>query len=564
MTVNIEWLINQNVIKGIRLLAGEKGKKNEITAVNVMDNPDTVRWIRKGELLLSTGYFLEMDPLEQEYLIPQLSKRGCAGLGIKMKRYLEELPEIMRRQAEELGFPILELPYDHNFSEINDLVYRSIFEKEREHTAYAANLYREITDALTTEHSLEQIIQALQRHLNNPVFLTGTGFQMLAYDCPDSVYPIFQMLILHQEDFSAFSAKETELLLHEYEQRKFHIKTKTLQDGEHSYECQIFPVTDNGMLLGFLCVLELNGRMSRDDYRIVEDLQGIISLELLRSSLRGLSQKYIKNNFVQVLLGQVSSLSEIEAQCDLYGFPYLKKRVCLVIRMDSQAEIPPYLYKNREETFSRLLFRASPDSDIRFFQVSYNNLLIVYCMFPSRSSKEECMQECLRTGRKLIDALGQEQLHVEIGVSECHSGAAAIREEFEQGLKALKLGKELHPEENLYSYQQDAIYHLLKEGLTDEKLLSFYENTVQVLDQYDAENHSDLADTLRGYFEWNQNITTASQKMYIHRNTLSSRLEKIKEILGNEMNSQQECLILQLGLYARTLIQIEKNAHPGL
>ena len=112
--------------------------------------------------------------------------------------------------------------------------------------------------------------------------------------------------------------------------------------------------------------------------------------------------------------------------------------------------------------------------------------------------------------------------------------------------------------------QQDAIYHLLKEGLTDEKLLSFYENTVQVLDQYDAENHSDLADTLRGYFEWNQNITTASQKMYIHRNTLSSRLEKIKEILGNEMNSQQECLILQLGLYARTLIQIEKNAHPGL
>ncbi len=562
MTVNIEWLINQDIIRGIRLLAGEKGKANEITAVNVMDNPDTVRWIRKGELLLSTGYFLEMDPLEQEYLIPQLAKRGCAGLGIKMKRYLEELPQAMRRQAQELGFPILELPYERNFSEINDLIYRNIFEKEKERTAYRADFYREITEALTGEHSLIQLIQTVRRYLNNPVFLTGTGFQMLAYDCPESVEPLFQKLILNRGDFSVFPARETELLLHEYEQRRFQMKTELVKEGETACSCRIFPVTDKEMLLGFLCVLELKDSMSKEDFRIVEELRSIISLELLRHSLRGISQKYMKNNFVRVLLGQVNSLPEIEAQCDLYGFPYMKKRVCLVVRMASHTDPSSALYKNREETLHRLLLRVSSDSDVRFLQFSYNNLLIVYSLFSGRFSKEECVQESMQTGKKLIEALRQEQLQVEIGVSDCHSGAAMIREEFEQGLKALKLGKELHPEERIYSYQQDIIYHLLREGLSEEKLNSFYENTVEALDRYDEENHSELADTLKGYFEWNQNITTASQKMYIHRNTLSSRLEKIKEILGNDMNSQQECLVLQLGLYARTLIRIEKKEHP--
>ena len=62
MNTTIDWLVSQNIIDGFHWITGNKSGLNEITCVNIMDNPDTIRWFKGGELVLSTGYLMKDDP----------------------------------------------------------------------------------------------------------------------------------------------------------------------------------------------------------------------------------------------------------------------------------------------------------------------------------------------------------------------------------------------------------------------------------------------------------------------------------------------------------------------
>jgi len=50
--------------------------------------------------------------------------------------------------------------------------------------------------------------------------------------------------------------------------------------------------------------------------------------------------------------------------------------------------------------------------------------------------------------------------------------------------------------------------------------------------QFDKENSTEYCKTLKIYMESNQNINMTANKLFIHRNTLSYRISKIKELLS--------------------------------
>jgi len=97
--------------------AGHGGLTNHITNVNVMEVPDVNQWLRKGDLLLTTGYSIKDDPEAQERLIPTLARKGVSALAFKTRRYFDEIPEPMIRLSNEYDFPILELSQTFSYSQ---------------------------------------------------------------------------------------------------------------------------------------------------------------------------------------------------------------------------------------------------------------------------------------------------------------------------------------------------------------------------------------------------------------------------------------------------------------
>ena len=49
-------------MRGATIVAGADGDERRIRGVNVMEDADIVRWMRGGELLLTTGYSIREDP----------------------------------------------------------------------------------------------------------------------------------------------------------------------------------------------------------------------------------------------------------------------------------------------------------------------------------------------------------------------------------------------------------------------------------------------------------------------------------------------------------------------
>ena len=111
MALTIQWLLEQSKDdRQFICLAGNKGIQNPITGINIMDNPDTVPWLKNNELILSTGYIFTSTDLYKT-IIQNLHDQGCSGLGIKVHRYMESIPKEMIEQANALDFPIFSIPF---------------------------------------------------------------------------------------------------------------------------------------------------------------------------------------------------------------------------------------------------------------------------------------------------------------------------------------------------------------------------------------------------------------------------------------------------------------------
>ncbi|MFC7395237.1 PucR family transcriptional regulator [Scopulibacillus cellulosilyticus] len=130
MLFTVENALNIQSLNGCRVVAGHRGLDRNVRSVSIMDCPDT-SWLKRGDLLLTTGYVFKDDSDAQIKLIKDLAERDCAGLAIKVKRFLSFVPEPMLNEANRLGLPIIEIPYELVLSDMLFVITREILNKEK-------------------------------------------------------------------------------------------------------------------------------------------------------------------------------------------------------------------------------------------------------------------------------------------------------------------------------------------------------------------------------------------------------------------------------------------------
>ncbi|NLY84774.1 MAG: hypothetical protein GX077_00265, partial [Tissierellia bacterium] len=90
----------------------ESNLDRETQAVSLFDAPDGYKWVKGKELILSTGYlFKDYVELFKDVIL-FLHKKNSTALGIKTKRYLNEIPEEIIDLCNELDFPLIHIPYE--------------------------------------------------------------------------------------------------------------------------------------------------------------------------------------------------------------------------------------------------------------------------------------------------------------------------------------------------------------------------------------------------------------------------------------------------------------------
>lgn len=100
------------------IYAGHSGLDKPINTISFIDSPSSVDWLNGGEVILTTAFLYKENAEMQTRFVQKLIDMGVVALGIKIGRYIEELPAAVLDIANKNSFPIFCVSFDTVWSEI--------------------------------------------------------------------------------------------------------------------------------------------------------------------------------------------------------------------------------------------------------------------------------------------------------------------------------------------------------------------------------------------------------------------------------------------------------------
>ena len=125
----------------MQVRAGAAGSGRAISWAHGSDLPNAIDWLAPGELLMKNGSSLSPAAAAQVALVEQLAAAGLSGLGIGDDPQAPPLARACLERADELAFPVLEIPYDVPFAAVSRAVANANAGEEQNRLVRTVRLY---------------------------------------------------------------------------------------------------------------------------------------------------------------------------------------------------------------------------------------------------------------------------------------------------------------------------------------------------------------------------------------------------------------------------------------
>lgn len=553
MATTIDWLINQTSMDGFKLLAGNTSNERIIRGINIMDNPDTIPWLKGGELILSTGYFLT-SPKNYQNIVKELYTQGCAGLGIKMNRYIDSLPDEMIKQANSLGFPIIGIPYDSTMDQIANLIYRRIFEEEMDNTFMLASIYKELNENIFRIHSLKHILKSISKYINLPLILTDEDLNIIEYRIPKKSHFTLDSRI-SENGTKLFTNTEAIYFKKKASSDSAHLFEHTLDFEDTIYNFVIIPITNRNSLVGYLVCLNENSSLKKLHYDFFSNINNLLCIAMINNNVYTSGEENSLSSFYKnILTGKLTSKKEIESQCIQHSFNYSSPYICAVFRSNEYERMSMSKRRSIAQKMYFIVQQIASDSTARYDFISVGTDLILFYFLEKDTSNEQCILNQKKFYKEIVNQSTDLGILFYMGLSNICTGVSNIKNCYDKACSSIELGKKLHPDEYCFSYHEDNIYHFLTANFERERMLELYKEYLEPLDKFDLDNNSELVVTLFKYIESSCNMAKTAKDLFIHRNTMFYRLDQIKELLHIDLKNTDKLFLIQLAFYIKKLL----------
>ena len=145
-----------------------------------------------------------------------------------------------------------------------------------------------------------------------------------------------------------------------------------------------------------------------------------------------------------------------------------------------------------------------------------------------------------------------------IGIGTPSRNLRELADRYKEALIAIDIGKVFSADKTIISYETLGIGRLIYQLPTTlcEIFLSevFKRNPIEALDQ-------ETLFTIDKFFENSLNVSETSRKLFVHRNTLVYRLEKIKKITGLDLREFDHAIIFKVALMVKKYLVSQKSKY---
>ena len=165
----------------------------------------------------------------------------------------------------------------------------------------------------------------------------------------------------------------------------------------------------------------------------------------------------------------------------------------------------------------------------------------------------------LRPGDELIYATGEpyDTLQTVIGISTNARHLRELADRYKEAQVAIDVGRIFEADKTIINYETLGLGRIIYQLPTTlcEMFLNevFKKNPIETLDE-------DTLETINRFFENNLNVSETSRKLYVHRNTLVYRLEKIKKITGLDLREFDHAIVFKVAMMVKMYLDSLNNA----
>ncbi|OZQ63149.1 transcriptional regulator [Paenibacillus sp. VTT E-133280] len=553
--LTVKDLMKIKAIEGIKIVAGEQGVDKSISIVNIIENPDAFDWLSPNELLLSTGYIFKNNAELQNRMIKELAELNCSGLVVKMKRYFDKLPQNMIDEANKYGLPLLELPFEYTLSNMISIINEKVsgrYDLLNRKTLDIHNLFFKIT---LEGGGIAKITSMLSETISNPIIVVDKDWRLLHHtEHAKNNSPLEYYL-----DFSnrqpVFNKAFIDTIPTNLNEMKKSIKRTYHSEGAE-IKCRVIPVAASNYIYGYIVIWQTVQELSEFDYIILQQASTIMALELIKAKEISELEIRIKQDSIDDLLsGKISSHEALQTLCYLHGLnpSYMYYSMVINIEMNEADKFEDMIIgKYKMESIAKkcvdIIYDLSHKAigEIKCF---YRNNRVIILVGQNEERPPVSISDAKLYANELLEVLIQRTKEtLLIGIGQQYSTISSLHNSFSEANEMIKLMQQKNLQNKVSHFEDYSVYHLLEANIKIVALEEFFRKCLGKVFDHDQLHGTSYMLTLENYFINNLNVTETSKAMFLHRNTLIYRIEKIKEILNLDLKHSEELLRIQIAL----------------
>ncbi|MCP3742104.1 PucR family transcriptional regulator [Rossellomorea sp. BNER] len=498
-----------------KVIAGQKGLSRIIKWVHVVEVIQIQNLLNGNELILSTGMALKNDKTFLSVL-QQFITSKTAGLCIEIGTFMKVIPKEVLALANENDFPIIIFEEEVPFVEITQDIHSELINNQYEQLSNLERYSQHLNKKLLEIQSVNDILQVLYKEL----------------EC--------QIIYREEKDDEIYYPPLSSLRRENLER-----KIDLVDDQTHH---AVIPIYLLGQKHATLTIYKESFPLSEFDHLILDRTSTALAQHLLRTIFNEEKRRTEETNWINNWLEGEFSYEQLRAYLDQHELE-LNGKGAVVCSAQYEKK------KNHQivdVTYVQLLFRTIFEQEGFTILISERRNQFVFILLDKRQ-----IATWKQRVKEALNRIYESDLVKKNLISLTHFGVGKYVDDLEDILLSYESSTETirvyqnSEYSNRYSFYEDLHLHRILSLLHHEKDMKelILEYLTPVI-EYDEKYNGKLFKTLQTYLACHGSKQETAKKLFIVRQTLYHRLEKLEKLLGKDFMNPEKRVAIEFMLHS--------------
>jgi len=311
----------------------------------------------------------------------------------------------------------------------------------------------------------------------------------------------------------------------------------------------VAPIIVKDVARGYFSLLAAADALTQFDRAAAEQSAAACALEMAKAKAVSDAEKRVRGSFVDALLS--GSLAPTEAASWAKRNRYNPEGRHAALVADWAKKTHPS-HRRLETLIREMTNRYEHGALVQMREAE----VVVFARLDARQGVESARRLAENIRRRASAEFANDPLAM--GIGRAAEALMGLRDSYREARQAQMMARRLAEPNALY-FGELNVYRLLFQLEDNPELGAFADEVLGKLIAYDRAQGTELVPTLSAYFTHKGNLSQTAEALFVHRNTLLYRMERIKEIGGLDLDNPETRFNIQLALRAYRLLNAREE-----